>query len=508
MIRRLYLKELLSFQSVELEFDAGLVVFSGPSGAGKSVLMSAMLSSLGIGNSEARVCDMEIDKPAQLSADMYDIGDDIIIRSIKKDRSRYYLNEQNISKKALNTLFSPYVNYLSVKDSGGFESDTILELLDRSLINRDKSFTKLYNEYRKRYAVYKSRLAELAKIRENQKKLAELIEFATFEVDKIKSINPKEGEDEELLVLKKRLSKIDKIHEAMSTAKEIFAYETAVSDVYSILEKDSSYFSDAMNQLRADFEETDNLTEELAQTDVEALLDRLEKISELKNRYGSIAEALRYKERKEKELAGYSSIEESKSELESFLELEYRELSIMAGRITQARVEQSYSTAKELEGYLVKLKLPVVSFVFETIELGETGCDSVDLHMQNSKTATLSGGEHNRLRLALMVVSLGKKKDNGIIVLDEIDANVSGDESIAIADMISKLSEFYQIFAISHQPHLAAKAKQHVLVDKKDSISFAKVLDRDGQIQEISRIIAGESSNKEAFAFAEKLLDD
>jgi len=97
-------------------------------------------------------------------------------------------------------------------------------------------------------------------------------------------------------------------------------------------------------------------------------------------------------------------------------------------------------------------------------------------------------------------------QEEGVIFLDEIDANVSGDESIAIAEMIAKLSGTYQVFAISHQPHLAAKAHQHILIDKREGHSQATVLDQAGRISEIARIIGGEHPNTEAVAFAQKLL--
>ena len=503
MIRRLYLKELLSFESVELEFDRGLVVLSGPSGAGKSLLMSSILSSLGIGSTEASLCELELDKPDGLSAEAYDIDDEITIRSIKKERIRYFLNDQKISKKSLNTIFAPHINYLSVRDSGGFESAKLIGMLDGSISGYDDTYIERLARYRERYLHYKLKAQVLEKIRDDERRLAELIEFTNFEITKIKSIDPKVGEDEELIRVKKQLSKIDKINEALSDAEAIFALEGVVSDVYSLIEKDSGYFSDAMNQLRADFEDTQILSEELADTDVEEVLDRLEQITELQSRYGSIAEALEYRALKESELEGYHRIEEDKSKLESFLQSEYDTLVAIASEITKLRVAQSKLMAESLDGYLHKLKLPAVSFEFDHVELDELGADSVDLRLQNSKTSTLSGGEHNRLRLALMVVSLESSSgDSGIVVLDEIDANVSGDESIAIADMIARVSDSYQIFAISHQPHLAAKANQHILVDKKENKSFAVVLDKEGQTQEISRIIGGELPNKEAVAFA------
>jgi len=119
---------------------------------------------------------------------------------------------------------------------------------------------------------------------------------------------------------------------------------------------------------------------------------------------------------------------------------------------------------------------------------------------------TLSGGEFNRVRLALMALS-SPQNHKGVLILDEIDANVSGDESIAIANLIEKLSTNYQVFAISHQPHLAAKATQHILVIKQDNKSIAKVLNKTQRVEEISRIIAGENPTNEAVEFAKKLLE-
>jgi DNA repair protein RecN (Recombination protein N) len=44
LISRVYLKNCLSFEEVDLEFKNGLNIFTGPSGAGKSILMQAVLS--------------------------------------------------------------------------------------------------------------------------------------------------------------------------------------------------------------------------------------------------------------------------------------------------------------------------------------------------------------------------------------------------------------------------------------------------------------------------------
>ncbi|HSR73560.1 MAG TPA: hypothetical protein VLL31_01840, partial [Sulfurovum sp.] len=374
------------------------------------------------------------------------------------------------------------------------------------LAAKDKTFKMLLKEYKKRYRNYKEKASQLSKIREDEAKLAELIEYATYEVEKIASINPQVGEEEELLRIKQQLSRIDKIKAALTSATDIFSLEASVEEVYRLLDKDGSIFTDAMNQLRADFEETENLADELEEVDVEEVLDRLSDLTTLKNRYGSIEEALAYKEAKEKELLGYQNIEKDKSMLESFLALEFSELSILASKISLARQKEAKNLEEHLSGYLATLKLPAVTFDFSSVALGEKGSDTIEVMLGSSKTATLSGGEFNRVRLALMATTMpADDTKQGVLILDEIDANVSGDESIAISEMIHKLSAVYQVFAISHQPHLSAKAGQHILVTKADQKSRVEVLNEETRISEIARIIAGENPNVEALEFAKKL---
>ena len=95
---------------------------------------------------------------------------------------------------------------------------------------------------------------------------------------------------------------------------------------------------------------------------------------------------------------------------------------------------------------------------------------------------------------------------NGILFLDEIDANLSGKESESIAKVLKELSRYYQIFAISHQPQLSTSASQHFLVYKENNISTVKELDKNERINEISRMISGENITNEAKQFATTLL--
>ena len=92
-------------------------------------------------------------------------------------------------------------------------------------------------------------------------------------------------------------------------------------------------------------------------------------------------------------------------------------------------------------------------------------------------------------------------------MLDEIDANLSGEESMSVAKVLRQLSKHFQIYVISHQPQLTSMGDQHFLVYKDGEESKVKELDLNGKIQEIARIISGENVSNEAKEFAKELLE-
>jgi DNA repair ATPase RecN len=53
---------------------------------------------------------------------------------------------------------------------------------------------------------------------------------------------------------------------------------------------------------------------------------------------------------------------------------------------------------------------------------------------------------------------------------------------------------------------LASKASQHLLISKLNSKSSVTLLNYQGRVDEIARIIGGEKPNTEALSFAKKLI--
>jgi len=160
-----------------------------------------------------------------------------------------------------------------------------------------------------------------------------------------------------------------------------------------------------------------------------------------------------------------------------------------------------------LNFYLKKLYMPDarVEISFES-EFNEYGKDIAKIIVNDIDINTISTGEFNRLRIALLASRLEWDDEEKTLFLDEIDANLSGEESESVADVLKLLSKKYQIFAISHQPQLASKADKHFLVTKEENKSFVKELDFHERMEEIARIIGGKEKSQKAMEYAKELL--
>ena len=508
MITRIYLKDCLSFEEVDLEFKKGLNIFTGPSGAGKSILMQAILSLFALTEVKANIGEVLLND-SKISDESYDLSydDDIIIKSIKKDKVRYFLNNQSVSKKNLNDFSLKLIKHLNLKDTSEFDSFKLLDFLDKLTLQKKKEFKKIKEDFNTSYKKLVYVKKELQKILDDESKLEDLKEFARFEIDKIEQINPSIDEYEELNLVKKRLAKKEKIELAIKKASGIMEFNQNVTAALELMEVDSSFFDETMNELNNVFEKFNDSLHELDDINIENVLDRIEKLSALQKRFGSIEECLKYKEQKKEELASYENIFFQKEKLEKEFNELNTNLILLAKEISQYRKESSLILEKKINEYLKFLYLSNAKIIINEKSLDFSGFDEVSFELNGVSLETISSGEYNRLRLALLTsMSEFDIVDNGILFLDEIDANLSGKESDAISKVLKKLSNSYQIFAISHQPQLTSSADQHFLVDKVSGKSFVKELNNNEKVNEIARMISGEKVTPEALDFAKNLL--
>ncbi len=127
----------------------------------------------------------------------------------------------------------------------------------------------------------------------------------------------------------------------------------------------------------------------------------------------------------------------------------------------------------------------------------------------SSIAETASGGELSRLILALKVV-LQRVQTIPTLVFDEVDTGTGGAASAAVGERMARLANTTQVLVITHSPQVAARGNQHMHVSKKtDGVTTTSVvsgLSPDECIDEISRMLAGDTITPEARAAAKSLI--
>ena len=134
-------------------------------------------------------------------------------------------------------------------------------------------------------------------------------------------------------------------------------------------------------------------------------------------------------------------------------------------------------------------------------ELNKNGIDTVEFFISANKgidpqpiAKIASGGELARIMLALKSV-IADKDGVMTIVFDEIDAGVSGKTARKIGIKMQALSKSTQLFCVTHSAQIASLSDSHYLISKSDNKGWAetsvKLLDEEGRISELSRILGG-----------------
>ena len=108
---------------------------------------------------------------------------------------------------------------------------------------------------------------------------------------------------------------------------------------------------------------------------------------------------------------------------------------------------------------------------------------------------TASGGELARISLAVQVAA-GQSATVPTLIFDEVDSGIGGRVADIVGQCIKKLSQNYQILAITHLAQVAAYANFHWQVVKNQQneqiISKINYLDEKQRIDETARMIGGQ----------------
>jgi len=331
----------------------------------------------------------------------------------------------------------------------------------------------------------------------------------------------------------------EKISRNLIEAKEILYdseinISTGLSKALSLMANIENYdnryveLSQIIEDAQAKIDETAHLISDYLkeldfdQNELEKIIDRLEFIKDLKRKYrknsieelnnysNDCGEKLKFLETREEDIDKMKKdIEELKQKvIENVLNLSKKRQSIANEMAKRIKEELKFLGMEKVE-FIVDIKYvkddesPIIINNLP-IRVDERGIDRVEFLISTNPgeepkplRKIASGGEISRVMLALKTI-FSKNDPVETLIFDEIDVGIGGITANNVAIKMAEIAKEKQLFVITHLPQIASKAEHHYIISKfiKDNKTFttAKFLKKEERIQEITRMLGGESN--------------
>ncbi len=559
MLSSLHVENIAVIKSADIDITAGFTVFSGETGAGKSVIIDSIKLLFGgkfdrelirHGETSAMVSGFFTDLTPKSVEELSDIGvsldeggELLVQRSLSLDgKGQIKINGRTVGVGVLKSIMPQLLAIHGQNETNALtDPSRHLELIDVYADNAE-----LLCEYREIYSRYsdsKRKLAELLSKKMEGERLRELLSYQIKDID---ALSLHDGEEEELIDKKLKIKNSEKLHKHTEFVyKALRGSEKGsvailldrsisslmqISDVVPACAEYAEAMRDMLYRIEEIAEDVYAISDDITSDPTEALNDiesRLDKISKLKRKYGlTIASILEYRDKCAAEL---ESIENSE-EIEKSLLKEQKELYSSAIKLADELHAKRVSAVKSLEQSVKKtlnfLDMPGV--VFYTLfkdsvnegekELGPSGYETAEFYVSANKGAEAmpmskiaSGGELARIMLSLKS-ALADKDGVSTVIYDEIDAGVSGKTARKIGIKMLTLAKTAQLLCVTHSAQIASLADTHMLISKSEvngaTETAISVLDREGRINEVSRILGGINVTKSQRDAAVDMIDE
>jgi DNA repair protein RecN (Recombination protein N) len=548
-----------------LELGPGLNVVTGETGAGKTMLVTALGLLLGdradagavrSGAKGARVEGIvAVGDAVAAQADEFggevEDGSLVLARQLSAEgRSRAFLGGASVPVSALQSLAG-----LLVAVHGQSDQHRLLRAeAQREAVDgfAGGAVAALRQDYSTAHALLKQVEVDLAEVVGAARERAREADVLRLGLTEIEALDPQPGEDEALAQEEARLGFADTLRAAAELARESLSTDTdgpdalgSVGAARRALESVRDHDAEA-GRLADRIGEISYLLSDVAadvasyaaglDTDPARLAvvsERRAALTTLTRKYGeTIDEVLAWAEASAARLLDLDNSETRAEELrEQRIQLR-ADLAGLAARLSKARHEAATELAAAVTAELTALAMPHARL---EIRIGRTpdpdglevdgeswrftgsGIDQVELLLAANTGAEprplhkgASGGELSRVMLALEVVLAGTSPVP-TFVFDEVDAGVGGKAAVEVGRRLASLARSAQVLVVTHLPQVAAFADRHVVVAKSSdgtvTTSGLEVLDDEGRVRELSRMLAGLEASETAMAHAQELLD-
>lgn len=543
MIKSLKINNYTLLKEVSINFKKGLTVVSGETGAGKSIMLDAIGLLLG-----KRVDRFVLEKNTRKTiiegvfridrskADFFKkhkiISHDLT--SIRREfnstgKSKAFINNIPVLLNVLSEFGNQIIEIHSQHQSILLKD----EITQFALIDKFAKSDSYLSNYQKEFEKYNQLQTELNLIKKSGSLSDIELDFLKYQLDELENSNLQIGEKEKIEEQILILENVEKIANSISESDNYLNNEQGVLSQLSAINRklvEFDCFSDLQKRIESVIIELNDVSSDLSTLNndlnskpkrLHNLLDRLNIINTLlqKHRKVSVEDLCNYqKEIKYKiQLSSSFDLELKSKKIE--LENQLLKLKKLAKILNEKRNNILPKLKKDIENHLLNLGMPYARFMVEfnvSDQYHKLGNTSISFLFSANKGSSLmeiskvaSGGELSRLMLAIKYIS-AKSSQLNVLIFDEIDMGVSGEVASLMGSMMQEISKSTQLIAVSHLPQIASKADQHFKVIKSvisnETISDIKILNKEGRVEEIAKLLSGKQVTSAAFENARVLL--
>jgi len=548
MLLGLEIRDILIIDRLELAFQPGLNVLTGETGAGKSILLDSLGFVLGWRGRAELVRDgaeqgeviaefaLSHDHPARAVLDEAGITceDTLILRRIntRDGRKTAWVNDRRCSGEVLRALSETLIELHGQHDDRGLLNPRHhRDLLDafgglETQVSKVRSAWADLSAARKALADLQTRMTE-AKAEED---------FLRHAVAELDALAPEEGEDEALDARRRLMQSAERIREDISRAHQALGgdgAEGAMGDALRWLEDSADK---AEGRLEEAIAALGRAMVELgeAQQGVEDCLDGLSfnphELEEVEERLFALRGLARKHQVSPDALAGLQHElrgrldriekgEEHLNDAQMAVRTAQAAYDAASQALSAARRDASGKLDQAVMAELAPLKMDRAVFLTEVSEAGAgpSGVDDVTFTVATNPGAPAgplakiaSGGELSRFLLALKVC-LSADVAGVTMIFDEIDRGVGGATADAVGRRLKALAEGSQVLVVTHSPQVAAQGAHHWQVAKSveggKTLTRVLPLDEDERVDELARMISGDTVTDAARTAAQALLN-
>ncbi len=542
LIRRVYLKNVGVFSEAEVMLEGGLTVVTGETGAGKSTFAEALSAVTGqrwpirSGKGTA-VVEVEVEAPPEVLRRLESEGiepvNPLIIRRQRTvgGRSRAFVNDEPVPSSLLQEIASELIDVHSQHQSlllrRPYFHLQVVDAFARSgpYLERYLTCYRSYRHLRKEIQLLQGEAKEDIDYIRFLKEELDTVAFSAAEFDQLEDQLRRAEHAEQIVeavsaaihLLDAEGSATEQINQAIDYIKEVVRYDDRLGELEEILRTSVATMREVVWRLQERITEVDYTPEEIRRWESER--DRIYRLM-LKHNVQTFEELLRQKEIIARRFEALSHRQQRLAELQAQLGRVKKKLTAAAAELSAHRRRHLDDLANTLQQMAARLMMPKACIQLEIVPIKEWtpyGADRVRfLFSANPGIApapvesVASGGEISRLMLAIKWV-LTREGRGPALILDEIDAGISGEAARKVAELIAEMAHGRQVVVISHAPQTAALPGQHIHVEKQhhegQTMGRFRVLSETERVKAIAQLIAGSRQTEATLSVARQLLD-